>query len=409
MIAHLDCDAFYVSVELLRRPDLVGKPVVVAGSGPRAVVTTASYEARRYGVGSASPAAQARRLCPQAVFLPPDFEAYRRSRARSGSSSRARLPVVSQVGLDEGYADVTECEKPLRVLRELVAEVRARTGITHLGRRRAEPADRQGRLRPREAARLRGHGARGGLPAARRARRRGSSPASGPRRSSGSPRSATRRSARIQQADPEDARAPLRRPPRARPARRGRTSTAPTSSRPESGPAKSRSQRDDVRPRHRRPGRARGGARAGWRPSSPRACASKAIRGRTVAIKVRLDDWTTVTRARTLPVAVSDTETIAGVAVELLRAYAPAAARAAARRAHGGLHGRGGRRARPPRRISSRCRSSVGTSQRRGDAAVAPQAQRVARMEPWPPKPRRCGRWRRSGRTRGRRRRARGR
>ena len=76
-VAHLDADAFFVSVELNRRPELRGLPVIVAGSGPRAVVTTASYEARRYGVGSAMPAARARRLCPHAVVLPPDGALYR--------------------------------------------------------------------------------------------------------------------------------------------------------------------------------------------------------------------------------------------------------------------------------------------------------------------------------------------
>src|SRR6202035_3313771 len=102
-VAHLDMDAFYVSVELRRRPELRGLPVVVAGTGPRAVVTTASYEARRFGVGSAIPAARARRLCPQAVFLPPDFPTYREVSGRLMGIVRAQVERVEVVGLDEAY------------------------------------------------------------------------------------------------------------------------------------------------------------------------------------------------------------------------------------------------------------------------------------------------------------------
>src|SRR5437763_10365011 len=101
-IAHLDLDAFYVSVELMRRPELRGLPVVVSGTGPRAVVTTASYEARVFGVGSAMPASRARRLCPQAVFLPPDFTTYREASRRVWEVVRRHADVVEQVGLDEG-------------------------------------------------------------------------------------------------------------------------------------------------------------------------------------------------------------------------------------------------------------------------------------------------------------------
>src|ERR1700744_2742588 len=104
-VAHLDMDAFYVSVELRRRPELRGLPVVVAGTGPRAGVTTASYEARRFGVGSAMPAARARRLCPDAVYLPPDFAYYRAASREVMELVRAAATAVALIGLDEACLD----------------------------------------------------------------------------------------------------------------------------------------------------------------------------------------------------------------------------------------------------------------------------------------------------------------
>jgi len=121
-VAHLDADAFYVAIELQRRPELRGQPVVVAGSGPRAVVTTASYEARRYGVGSAMPASRARRLCPQAVFLPPDFGFYRETSRRMMDLVRAHVERVEVVGLDEAYLDLGGLFSPRAAMRRLLAE-----------------------------------------------------------------------------------------------------------------------------------------------------------------------------------------------------------------------------------------------------------------------------------------------
>jgi len=126
----MDADAFYVSIELRRRPELRGKPVVVAGSGPRAVVTTASYEARRYGVGSAMPASRARRLCPQAVFLTPDFPTYREASAHVMGIVREHVETVEVVGLDEAYLDLTGLYSPRAAMRRLIAEIRAATQLT---------------------------------------------------------------------------------------------------------------------------------------------------------------------------------------------------------------------------------------------------------------------------------------
>jgi DNA polymerase-4 len=129
-VAHLDADAFYVSIELRRRPELRGLPVIVAGSGPRAVVTTASYEARRYGVGSAMPAARARRLCPQAVVLAPDFTTYREASREVMEIVRAHVERVEVVGLDEAYLNLDGLYSPRAAMRRLIAEIGDRTELT---------------------------------------------------------------------------------------------------------------------------------------------------------------------------------------------------------------------------------------------------------------------------------------
>jgi DNA polymerase-4 len=122
-------DAFYVSVELRRRPELRGLPVVVAGSGPRAVVTTASYEARRFGIGSAMPAARARRLCPDAVVLAPDFSYYRDASREVMAIVRAHIETVEVVGLDEAYLELTGLPAPHAAMRRVATEIGERTRL----------------------------------------------------------------------------------------------------------------------------------------------------------------------------------------------------------------------------------------------------------------------------------------
>jgi DNA polymerase-4 len=128
--AHLDMDAFYVSVELQRRPELRGLPVVVAGSGPRAVVTTASYEARRFGVFSATPAERARRLCPDAIFIAPDFEHYRARSRDVMAVLRSHVERVEVVGLDEAYLDLTGLDRYRSAARRVKDAVQTETGLT---------------------------------------------------------------------------------------------------------------------------------------------------------------------------------------------------------------------------------------------------------------------------------------
>jgi DNA polymerase-4 len=133
-ILHLDMDAFFAAIELLRHPELAGRPLVVGGRGDprqRGVVSTASYEAREYGIRSAMPLRSAYRLCPHAVFLPVDFAEYRRvSLIIKGLLSRFS-PVVEDAGVDEAYLDITQSELPSdHIALTIKREIKEATGLT---------------------------------------------------------------------------------------------------------------------------------------------------------------------------------------------------------------------------------------------------------------------------------------
>ncbi len=133
-ILHIDLDAFYVSMELLRHPELRGQPVIVGWDGNRGVVSTCSYEARKFGVRSAMPSARARQLCPQAVFLPPDFSYYGPASTAFHAILRDFTPLVEPAGADEAYLDVAGCERLFgdgaAIGARIRERVRAEIGIT---------------------------------------------------------------------------------------------------------------------------------------------------------------------------------------------------------------------------------------------------------------------------------------
>lgn len=134
-ILHVDMDAFYASVEQRDNPALRGKPVAVGGEpNTRGVVAAASYEARAFGVRSAMPMSRAVRLCPSLVIVRPDFQKYRAVSQQVFALYRAVTPLVEPLSLDEAYLDVTEnaWQEPLgvNVARRLKAQIRETTGLT---------------------------------------------------------------------------------------------------------------------------------------------------------------------------------------------------------------------------------------------------------------------------------------
>jgi DNA polymerase-4 len=133
-IAHLDCDAFYASVEKRDRPELREQPVIVGG-GVRGVATTACYIARQYGVRSAMPMFKAVKLCPHAVIVKPDFRKYVHESARIFEKLRALTPLVQGLSLDEAWLDLSGTERlnggpPALTLARVQAEIQAETGLT---------------------------------------------------------------------------------------------------------------------------------------------------------------------------------------------------------------------------------------------------------------------------------------
>ncbi len=133
-ILHIDMDAFFASVEQMRHPELRGKPVVVGGSGDptkRGVVSTASYEARKFGIHSAMPLRTTYKLCPGAVFLPVDYEEYSNISEKIQKILREFSPVIEVAGIDESFLDISDVhESSEEIARKIKKRIKNETGLT---------------------------------------------------------------------------------------------------------------------------------------------------------------------------------------------------------------------------------------------------------------------------------------
>jgi DNA polymerase-4 len=319
-IAHLDMDAFYASVELRRRPELRGKPVVVCGSGPRAVVTTASYEARKLaGIHSAMPAAVARRRLPDAIYLRPDFGAYREASGQVMEILRANAETVEVVGLDEAYLDLSGLFAPKATMRRIATEIREDMRLT------CSVGISENRLLAKIVSEL---GKPAGLVVLSRAEALerfagdppGLVPGIGPKTVVKLQKMGIRTLAELRVHDPatlECAFGP----------RMGRWLPARARFEDETPIAVSREIRSqsaettfdvDVADQAEMATHI-----ASLSKELCRRLRSRQLEGRTIGIKVRLDDWTNVTRAHTVEEPTNDPAVVTPLALELLRAYAP--------------------------------------------------------------------------------------
>jgi DNA polymerase-4 len=313
-------DAFYASVELRRRPELKGKPVVVCGSGPRAVVTTASYEARKLaGIHSAMPAAVARRRLPDAVYLSPDFAAYREASGQVMAILRANVETVEVVGLDEAYLDLTGLFAPKTTMRRIATEIREDLGLT------CSVGISENRLLAKIVSEL-------GKPAGLVVLTRGEAlerfagdppglvPGIGPKTVLKLERMGIRTLAELRAHDPavlEQAFGP--RMGRWLPARARFEDETPISVVREIRSQSAETTFDvDVADREEMAGHV-----ASLAKELCRRLRARDLEGRTIGIKVRLDDWTNVTRAHTLDEPTNDPAVVSPVALDLLRAYSP--------------------------------------------------------------------------------------
>jgi DNA polymerase IV len=311
-------DAFYVSVELRRRPELRGRPVIVAGTGPRSVVTTASYEARRFGVGSAMPAARARRLCPHGVYLAPDFAYYREASRLLMSTVRAAVETVEVVGLDEAYLELTGMTDPSGAMRRLVAEIERTTGLgCSIG---IGPNKLVAKVAS-DAEKPRGFVVLSREEACRRfaASRCGLVPGIGPKTVERLRALGVETLGALAAAPHADLAARFGARLAAELQRRARfeDESPVTQERKVVSESREVTFDEDIRDSER--------LEAILAGLVERLCAgllAQRRRGRTIGIKVRLDDFSTHTRARTLAQAVSSADRVGPVALELLRRFA---------------------------------------------------------------------------------------